>query len=461
MENPGDCLPTNDPSSNAKTGAAIRTTLIMTVLAVVACAVFILIAKMDGGPFWFVFAGVVFLIIAGSYFYRCPACGGAIAESHNGFCTRCGSKTANITRWSATHLTFEAPRPAGASLQLPRAVEILEKSPDSFRFRFKKSHALAFFLLALGLFLALTLCQTVVVECARNESGGVDCLAYSSLAGCRLSSKSIQGVLKMELEYSDRPRRLHRHGTRSGGANITLTEYKAPPSRAVFITANSTIPLTQSFSNISDAGSGKDMSNRVNQFISDTSKKKATFTQTPPGWAWLLVGACVFGAFSVAFGPRDEFYLDRNGQCFHVLRRSWTKSFRLDFPLAALAQFGVIQKTKINRRSVSGGAKTYCLGARLVSGAIIHLENGASMRYAWRRDAAIFLENQRTHFTAPPAVASEARPRQQTFSVADKTCVVCLRNCGDEPRYKDEQGRYFHQACYPNSVLVADVKRSN
>jgi hypothetical protein len=368
------------------------------------------------------------------YLSRCPACGGLPAYKTNPrYCGKCGSRL-SVSYCTADEDSMMPSAATSAALDRKSGINILEETPERWRFRFKAGHLrlIGAAIVVAGIAWAAQ-GDSLVIHCRRTNVGQTHAEVRSTFLGLHVGSRTVRNIKAAQLGVSH---------SGKGGASY----------RVELITSGGAVPLTH----VSTPGFARHQQTveTINEFVQNGTRFKAEVFQLgsladviPPGLL-LLVG------IALTINRRDEFLFDLRNHRFEVLRRGWGKGRLLQYSLDVIDRFGVVRtKMGSNRK---GKGEAYLVGMLLKSGAIVHLLRSYSPGGCNEKQAiANALEQYRRSFqkALPGPRREEAGPTFSLTQVRQKICCLCGESCADQVRYQDPDGRCYHKACYDRMVV--------
>jgi hypothetical protein len=384
--------------------------VIFTLLAI-CFAGFLAVQAARGGDWMLPFGvGVVILIVAGSFLYRCPACGSGVFVYGN----RCPTWSHGFLRWESGYCLgcgsrlSDARLPAGENSLVPYIVDstlgdgqalmkIIEDTPKRFRFRLKCGFWFRLVILPAGLGALLFLCDERILDCQRAADGSVNGRVFSSVLGLRLHSRPVTDLRGVRLQDDGSVSPWHRIGLETGEGSLPFTRAYWPGFERQ-----------------------QQLAHQVSQFLRDQTRNRGRFVLPPGSWEWGVTGFLWLIGLGMVVNRPDEFILDRNRRRFQIIRRGMRQARLLEYPLAEIERFGITRSTELVNTASEGTRieyfENYSIGMRLQSGVVVNLDTpgaarkldgvGAPSRYRKKRAVANRLEQLRRSLVADSSLAA-------------------------------------------------------
>jgi len=412
----------------------------------------------EGGTVALLFGLFAAFLVLMCFIFRCPACRGGLAmKLRPRFCPHCGSKLRDPgAKEYWRDIDGMDPYQEDRSLPDPKkAVRIIEDTADRFRFRSKSNAVLGGCILLAGIGLLGLICCTVTVTCRRNSESAVTGHIERVLLGVSLSSTVIHDIKSVEIQES--------------------SDQDQPGYRIAVRTPLKIVPLTQGF--YDEAQPQLKMANDINEFIKNTTKVQAIFTQPPSPLAWMAAAFLLLVGFGLGIQRPVECVLDRTTRTFQILRPRLGGRRVLEYPLEAIDQFGIVKIPypgyTLNQRltfldhptrpssssvelEIDGGLHyAHTVGMRLQTGAMVRLNDTNWKR---RKEQALVnkLEKMRRSIMRTPFPTADPQAMRDS-----KRCVLCGLDCSQEARFQDQDGRYYHQTCYTQQRASGELQISS
>jgi hypothetical protein len=309
-------------------------------------------------------------------------------------------------------------------------MKILERTPDRLRISTAWPTALIVVFCSIWGLAALMCFRSHAIQGERAEDGTVNLQVTSRFFGLPLNRWHFEGVSGARLEIPVDPN--HREGFIPG------------MNRVLLVTKEGNVPFSRVQS--SERRRLTNLAGTLDALVQDPSRDSFRFV-APPGWiGWLLLGVFAFTIVTFVFAEGGNVLIDKQAGVVAVTKMGIPKPRPKIYPLNEVRGFftNSVQSGGGQSRSVQ-----HWLVLTLASGREVSIAN-----FSMKTCHAISNTLDRFIASGPaPARFEPPPPREtRTFTVplaGAKICVICGSDCSTEPRFQDDQGRYYHQRCHP------------